>query len=97
MGQQLDLLTPKCKLEDFDMKRYSEIVEFKTSHYSFYLPVQLGMVLAGIQDAELYREARANQFYDWYWPQKFILAFQKNLIWEVGSLQSSNYLGLGLL
>lgn len=59
MGQQLDLMTPKCELEDFDMKRYSEIVEFKTSHYSFYLPVQLGMVLAGIQEAELYRQARS--------------------------------------
>ena len=66
MGQQLDLMTPKCELEDFDMKRYSEIVEFKTSHYSFYLPVQLGMVLAGIQDAELYRQARVNQLQDWY-------------------------------
>ena len=78
MGQQLDLMTPKCELEDFDMKRYSEIVEFKTSHYSFYLPVQLGMVLAGIQEAELYRQDRANQLQDWYRPKKSILAAQKS-------------------
>ena len=58
MGQQLDLMTPQCKLEDFDMKRYSEIVEYKTSYYSFYLPVQLAMILGGIEDPDLYRQAR---------------------------------------
>jgi len=58
MGQQLDLMTPQSKLEDFDMKRYSEIVEYKTSYYSFYLPVQLAMILGGIEDPDSYRQAR---------------------------------------
>ena len=57
MGQQLDLMSSKRKLEDFDMKLYSQIVQYKTSYYSFYLPVQLGMILAGVQNAELYRQA----------------------------------------
>ena len=91
MGQQLDLMTPKCELEDFDMKRYSEIVEFKTSHYSFYLPVQLGMVLAGIQDAELYRQAinyrTGTDQKNPYWLPKEV---------NLGSGQISNYSGLGL-
>jgi hypothetical protein len=50
MGQSLDLLTSKAKKEDgtydldtFDMKLYSSIVKYKTSIYSFHLPVALGM------------------------------------------------------
>ena len=37
----------KCHLtlEDFTMDRYTQIVQYKTSYYSFYLPVQLGMIL----------------------------------------------------
>lgn len=58
MGQQLDLMSSSCKIDDFDMKRYSQIVQYKTSYYSFYLPVQLGMVLANIKDPELFRQAR---------------------------------------
>ena len=47
MGQQLDLMSEDafCKLEDFTLERYEQIVQYKTSYYSFYLPVQLGMVL----------------------------------------------------
>ena len=59
MGQQLDLMSASCKLENFDMKRYSQIVQYKTCYYSFYLPVQLGMILADVKDAELYRQSRA--------------------------------------
>ena len=58
MGQQLDLMSPKCELKNFDMTLYSQIVQYKTSYYSFYLPVQLGMILAGVQNPELYRQAR---------------------------------------
>jgi len=59
MGQQLDLMSASCKLENFDMKRYSQIVQYKTCYYSFYLPVQLGMILADVKDPELYRQSRA--------------------------------------
>jgi hypothetical protein len=53
MGQALDLLScysqdeklRKCNLDDFNMKRYASIIKYKTSYYSFYLPVQLGMGL----------------------------------------------------
>ena len=55
MGQQLDLMSADCKMTEFDMTRYTQIVRYKTSYYSFYLPVQLGMVLAGIKDPKLYR------------------------------------------
>lgn len=70
MGQALDLLSSysqdeslrKCNLDDFNMKRYASIIKHKTSYYSFYLPVQLGMGLAGIRDPELYRQARTILF-----------------------------------
>ena len=47
MGQALDLMSEdkSRQLEDFNMQRYSQIVQYKTSYYSFYLPVQLGMIL----------------------------------------------------
>ena len=58
MGQQLDLMSEKCDLTEFTLKRHSQIVIFKTSYYSFYLPVQCAMVLAEIKDPEIYRQAR---------------------------------------
>ena len=58
MGQSLDLLGSKCKLEDFTMHRYIQTVQYKTSYYSFYLPVQLGMILHGINDPGLYKQAK---------------------------------------
>jgi geranylgeranyl pyrophosphate synthase len=56
MGQALDLLScysqneklRKCTLDDFNMKRYAAIIKHKTSYYSFYLPVQLGMGLVNL-------------------------------------------------
>ena len=59
MGQQLDLMSPKKKLQDFDMDLFSQIAQFKTSYYSFYLPVQLSMILARLEDPELYRQAQS--------------------------------------
>jgi len=70
MGQSLDMLSQldtatttaagkaPITLDDFNMKRYTNIVTYKTAYYSFYLPVQVGMGLAGIEDAELYRQAK---------------------------------------
>ena len=51
MGQALDLMSEdkSQKLEDFTMERYTQIVQYKTSYYTFYLPIQLGMVLVSIQ------------------------------------------------
>lgn len=57
MGQHLDLST--CSdLSKFTMDRYEAIVKYKTAFYSFQLPVALAMHLAGMQGAEVHRQAR---------------------------------------
>ncbi|XP_046662287.1 farnesyl pyrophosphate synthase-like isoform X2 [Homalodisca vitripennis] len=62
MGQALDLLTAqsiaKYKLDKFTMDRYNSIVKYKTSYYSFHLPVALAMYMAGISNAEQHRQAK---------------------------------------
>jgi len=62
MGQSLDLLTAqslaKHKLDKFTMDRYNSIVKYKTSYYSFHLPVALAMYMAGITNAERHRQAK---------------------------------------
>ena len=40
------------------MSRYTAIVKYKTSYYSFYLPVVLAMNMAGIKDPELFEGAK---------------------------------------
>ena len=54
IGQALDMLSqvrpqgssgPQGKIDDFNMKLYNNIVKHKTSYYSFYFPVQVGMGL----------------------------------------------------
>jgi len=62
MGQCLDLLSTnfgnKPNLDLFTMDRYNYIVEYKTSHYSFVLPITAAMQLAGIKDPEMFRQAK---------------------------------------
>jgi farnesyl diphosphate synthase len=54
VGQLYDLTSQpqngKVDLDRFTMTRYSQIVKYKTAFYSFYLPVALGMRLAGLPD-----------------------------------------------
>eukprot|EP00092_Neocalanus_flemingeri_P061590 GFUD01074094.1.p1 GENE.GFUD01074094.1~~GFUD01074094.1.p1 ORF type:complete len:388 (-),score=78.24 GFUD01074094.1:438-1601(-) len=66
-GQSLDTLSAHNftqvkgqpnSLDSFDMSRYSAIVKYKTSYYSFYLPVSLAMNIAGIKDPELFKGAK---------------------------------------
>ncbi|XP_071743325.1 farnesyl pyrophosphate synthase isoform X1 [Lepeophtheirus salmonis] len=61
-GQSLDIMTSnkdsKPNLELYDMNRYISLVKYKTSFYSTYLPVALGMKMCGVYDNELYRQAR---------------------------------------
>jgi len=49
MGQSLDMLSTnfgkKPNLDLFTMNRYNSIVEYKTSHYSFVLPITAAMQL----------------------------------------------------
>ena len=66
-GQSLDTLSAQNfslvrgrddSLENFDMARYTAIVKYKTSYYSFYLPVTLAMTMAGFTDPLLYDKAK---------------------------------------
>lgn len=61
-GQLLDLtsqpLDGPANFDRFTMQRYTSIVRYKTAFYSFYLPVALGMIVSGVQDAKLYNTAR---------------------------------------
>jgi len=60
-GQAIDLTTASAynrvrgaegSLDMFTMDRYGCIVKYKTSHYSFILPVHLAMRLAGVEEEE---------------------------------------------
>jgi len=58
-GQCLDTRTGlEKKLETYNMGRYSGIVKYKTSFYSFYLPVRLAMAMAGITDPDVLQQVR---------------------------------------
>jgi farnesyl diphosphate synthase len=62
LGQLLDLtsapLHGKADLDRFTIQRHTLIVKYKTSFYSFYLPVALGMVIGGIATDESLEEAK---------------------------------------
>jgi len=58
VGQMLDTLCMNLQLKDFSLDRWTQIVQYKTSYYSFYCPVALGMILAGITDRAPYDTAR---------------------------------------
>lgn len=40
------------------MDRYSGIVKYKTSYYSFYLPVRLAMAMVGMHNADVLQQVR---------------------------------------
>lgn len=72
LGQLLDLTTATgattpnavssasaaVDLNRFTMERYRLIVKYKTAFYSFYLPVALGLILAGITDSTSFATAQ---------------------------------------
>ncbi|XP_067015271.1 farnesyl pyrophosphate synthase-like [Anabrus simplex] len=62
MGQSLDLLSTefgkKPNFSKFTMDHYSAIVKYKTAYYSFHLPVALAMLMAGVKDEEMHRQAK---------------------------------------
>jgi farnesyl diphosphate synthase len=62
LGQLLDLTSQpqggQIDLSRFTLTRYTSIVKYKTAFYTFYLPVALGMVKAGLRDKVLYDNAR---------------------------------------
>lgn len=62
LGQLLDLTSQpqdgKVDLNRFTLQRHALIVKYKTAFYSFYLPVALGMIMAGLDRKGLYDKAR---------------------------------------
>lgn len=61
-GQLLDL-TSQVQGEALDLNRYTieryfSIVRYKTAFYSFYAPVALGMIAAGVTERKLFEQAR---------------------------------------
>eukprot|EP00756_Hemistasia_phaeocysticola_P006864 Hpha_TRINITY_DN14027_c0_g1::TRINITY_DN14027_c0_g1_i1::g.43986::m.43986/K00787/FDPS; farnesyl diphosphate synthase len=57
-GQLLDTISPTLPIEEFTEKRWELIVTYKTAFYSFYIPVALGMTVAGITEKSEYDAAR---------------------------------------
>jgi len=57
-GQMLDTLCMNLELKDFTLDRWTQIVQYKTSYYSFYCPVALGMIVGGVKDVKAYDAAR---------------------------------------
>ncbi|KAJ1981427.1 Farnesyl pyrophosphate synthetase [Dimargaris xerosporica] len=60
MGQNLDLITAPeddVDLTRFSMAKYWYIVRYKTAYYSFYLPVAMALMLAGVTDAKAFQQA----------------------------------------
>lgn len=62
IGQLLDL-TSQIKSGETDFNRFTEdvlsrIYKYKTSHYTFYLPVALGMRLANVKDERCYKTGK---------------------------------------
>lgn len=61
IGQMLDITNQKPGLVNFDNfteDALTRIYKYKTSHYTFYLPVALGMRLAGVTDIAKYDTAK---------------------------------------
>ncbi|XP_028326776.1 farnesyl pyrophosphate synthase isoform X1 [Gouania willdenowi] len=61
LGQALDLMTSppgNIDLSRFTMERYKAIVKYKTSFYSFYLPVAAAMYMAGISCEQEHSNAK---------------------------------------
>lgn len=56
----LDLITTpadKVDLSRYTLENYFDISTYKTAYYSFYLPVACGLVIAGIEDASVFKVA----------------------------------------
>merc|ERR1719359_2595785 len=58
LGQLLDIKCDTAPLSAFTLDRWTAIVKYKTAFYSFYLPVAMAMVCAGIEDRSEYDAAR---------------------------------------
>jgi farnesyl diphosphate synthase len=78
LGQLADTRCDTMPLEEFTLDRWTWIAKHKTSVYSFYLPVALGMAFAGIKDENVFEIAKVplhkmgiyfqaqDDFLDWF-------------------------------
>jgi farnesyl diphosphate synthase len=57
-GELLDVECLNLHFDDFTPERWTAISKYKTALYSFYMPVALAMIYAGISDAGEYRITR---------------------------------------
>jgi len=59
LGQLLDLTQPpRGDFSAFTLDNYKKIVKYKTAYYSFYLPVALAMLMAGISSKPAFEAAK---------------------------------------
>ncbi|EDQ91435.1 uncharacterized protein MONBRDRAFT_6210 [Monosiga brevicollis MX1] len=61
LGQLLDLITApedQVVLDRFTIEKHTNIVKYKTAFYSFYLPVAMAMLLAGVKDEQAFANAK---------------------------------------
>lgn len=58
-GQTLDYVSSFPNISQLTMDRYNFITKYKTSYYTFHLPVAIAMYMAGIYNAELHRQAKS--------------------------------------
>jgi len=61
MGQELDIFISdnpreQFSLDSYTMDRYKAIVKYKTAYYTFYFPVYLAIILAGMNEPALLRD-----------------------------------------
>ncbi|KYM94885.1 Farnesyl pyrophosphate synthase [Cyphomyrmex costatus] len=66
IGQSLDSLSTnfdkKPNLDLFTMNQYISIVKYKTSYYSFVMPIIAAMYIAGIKDQVMFRQVKTISF-----------------------------------
>ncbi|KYM96520.1 Farnesyl pyrophosphate synthase, partial [Cyphomyrmex costatus] len=66
IGQSSDLFYAnfgkKPNLDLFTMNEYNSIAKYKTSYYSFVMPIIVAMHMAGIKDQVMFREAKTISF-----------------------------------
>ncbi|XP_050674447.1 farnesyl pyrophosphate synthase [Leptidea sinapis] len=50
--------TNKPDLSQFVMEKYEAITKYKTSYYTFQMPISLALLMAGVDDPETHRQAK---------------------------------------
>lgn len=58
LGQLLDIKCDTAPLQAFTLDRWTAIVKYKTAFYSFYLPVAMAMICAGLEERSEYDAAQ---------------------------------------